>query len=49
MLLLSLDLSRVDPDLLHWPSLNEGGLLPSVTILSFCMNDDVVPTDGANC
>jgi len=51
MLLLSSDLSHVDSDLLLSPSLNEGGLLPSVTIRSFClcMNDHVVPTDGAKC
>jgi len=51
MLLLSSDLSHVNPDLLHSLSLYEGGLLPPVTILSFCfcMNDHVVPTDGANC
>jgi hypothetical protein len=49
MLPLSLDPSRVDPDLLDSPSLDEGGLLSPVTVLSFCFfkNDNVVPTDGA--
>jgi hypothetical protein len=51
MLSLSLDLPCVDPNLLNSPSLEEGGLLPPVTVLNFCFrkNDHVVPTDGANC